>query len=421
MSKLYLFNGSQYVGYDTKQKAVAPGYPQPIAGNWSGLPTTGVDAALNWGDGVSYFFVGSDYYRYNNKLDLVDAGYPKPIAGNWNGLTLDRVDACFRNSKGKVYFFRGDRYWRFDVAADLVDAGYPKPIAGNWSGLFTSDLDGAINYGNGKAYFFKGNEYISYDLPSDRADVGYPKLISTEWTGVFPSGVRAPIILGFAGFDRLQYPGDATMTTLWTTTNLKWCGFYLAPSPSQPYTGWMSKRNSLTAQGWGIAPIYVGEQQTEPTPDRSSHNPSTAKGIIDGDNAVDLAIAADFPVGSTIYLDIETGGPIANNLKDYYLSWVSQVITRGFQPGVYCSFLLARQFLALDSRPVFWAFNLNKFPTGAGKQYKTPFPAPEVNFSDLEFLTLWQLSQGINLDLPSGILNTYDLNSASVGDPSSAT
>jgi hypothetical protein len=401
MSKLYFFNGNQYVGYDTKQKTVDPGCPQPVDRNWTGLPLTGVDAALNWADGVSYFFVGGDYYRYNNKLDRVDVGYPKPIAGNWNGLTLDRVDACFRNSKGKVYFFRGDRYWRFDAASDRVESGFPKPITDNWSGLFASDLDGVINYGNGKAYFFKGDEYISYDLSSDRADSGYPKLISADWTGVFPSGVRAPIILGFAGFDRLQYPGDAVMTTLWTTTNLKWCGFYLAPSPSQNSTSWMLKRNFLTAQGWGIAP----------TPTPGSHNPSTAKGTIDGDNAVDLAITADFPASSTIYLDIETGGPIKNELKDYYLSWVNQVITRGFQSGVYCSFLLARQFLALDSRPVFWSFNLNKYPTGTGKKYQTPFPSPEVNF-----LTLWQLSQGINLDLPSGILNIYDLNSASASE-----
>lgn len=54
-----------------------------------------------------------------------------------------------------------------------------------------------------------------------------------------------------AGFDRLTYPGDAVMTALYDNTNLAWTGFYLAPAPSQPYTGWMTKAQTLRDMGWG--------------------------------------------------------------------------------------------------------------------------------------------------------------------------
>lgn len=51
MSKLYFFNGGQYSRYDVKQDAVDPAYPLPVAVNWPGLPASGVDAAVNWGNG----------------------------------------------------------------------------------------------------------------------------------------------------------------------------------------------------------------------------------------------------------------------------------------------------------------------------------------------------------------------------------
>ena len=59
MSKVYFFHGSQYSRYDSKTDVTDAGYPLSIAGNWNGLPPTGVDAAINWGNGKTYFFGGS--------------------------------------------------------------------------------------------------------------------------------------------------------------------------------------------------------------------------------------------------------------------------------------------------------------------------------------------------------------------------
>ncbi len=65
----------------------------------------------------------------------------------------------------------------------------------------------------------------------------------------------------FAGFDRLEYPGDDAMTWLIQHTNLRWTGFYLAPAPSQPYTGWMQKRAFLEELGWGFAPSTLASKR----------------------------------------------------------------------------------------------------------------------------------------------------------------
>jgi hypothetical protein len=46
MSKLYLFNGANYLRHDVKRDAADAGYPLPIADNCPGLPATGVDAAM---------------------------------------------------------------------------------------------------------------------------------------------------------------------------------------------------------------------------------------------------------------------------------------------------------------------------------------------------------------------------------------
>lgn len=418
MSKAYFFNGTQYSRYDTQRDTTDPGYPRSIAGNWTGLSPAGVDAALTWGDGKTYFFSGSEYYRFDAKTDRVDPGYPQKIADHWRGLTLDRVDACVNWGDGKVSFFRGSQYWQYDIAGDEADPDFPKPIAQDWSGLFPADLDGAINWGNGKVYFFKGNQYARYDIKNKAVEDGWPKLIRDHWPGLFPDGVRAPVMLGYAGIDRLGYPGDATMQQLWDSTNLTWSGFYLAPAPSQHNTSWMTHYAFLRSMGWGIAPIYVGQQQPEPN-SPGSHNVSAGQGTLDAADAIMLATTAGIPPGSVLYLDIETGGPIQPGLADYYRAWVEGVAAGGFRPGVYCSFLLAKQLFALDARPVFWTFNINRFRNGPTATYQDPFPAPEPVFSRVEIAAAWQLAQNAVLGLPANqTVRPMDLDSCCMRDPS---
>jgi len=218
-----------------------------------------------------------------------------------------------------------------------------------------------------------------------------------------------------AGFDSLTYPGDDIMQLLWNNTNLAWTGFYLAPAPSQPYSGWMGKRQFLNGLGWGLAPIYVGQQAQGP----GSSILTSLQGYFDAIDATNLAVQAQFPSRSVIYLDVEQGPPLGQETIDYYKAWVQAVFDRGFYPGVYCSYLLARQLDAIDARPVTWTFHL-KYPK---KTYRDPLPAPDTSGSGYIGASVWQLAQGCSIQVQddNGLVRTFapiDLSSSDTTDPS---
>src|SRR5215472_2735206 len=136
----------------------------------------------------------------------------------------------------------------------------------------------------------------------------------------------------FAGFDCLGYPGDMVMTRIIQNTNLRWCGFYLAPAPSQGNTSWMTKRAFLQGLGWGLAPIYVGQQVSGP----GSHKVTPAQGTLDAQNAASLAKKAGFANESIIFLDIEQGPPAQAATLAYYGAWLAELVANtSYAPGVY--------------------------------------------------------------------------------------
>lgn len=412
MCQIHFFHDRQHTRFNTQTNASEPGFPRPIAGHWEGLPPEGVDAALTSVKAKTYFFRGSQYYRFDHKTNRVDPGYPKAIADHWPGLPSDRIDACINWGNGKAYFFRKNQFWRYDIAADSADPGYPKKIADFWKGLPPEGVTGAINLGNGKAFFFRGDQCWRYDIKTDRADPGYPRPVAAVWPGLPATGVRAPVVLGYAGFDRLAYPGDETMKQLWETTNLTWTGFYLAPAPSRKTSDWMTRHAFLRNLGWGIAPVYVGQQQIDGP---GSHNLSAAQGTLDAADAIKLAVKAGIPPGSVLYLDIETGGPIEPGMKQYYQAWVQGVVDGGWGPGVYCSYRLAGQFLKLDNRPKFWVFRVSK----TAGPYPHPYPAPEPIGSAVPFASAWQHIQAAGLLFgANGKVTPVDFDSCCRRDPS---
>lgn len=96
--KAYLFRGSEYIRHDIPGDTLDPGYPKPIRGNWPGVDGTiferDIDDVVNWGNGKVYWFKGDSYGRFDQATKKLDPGYPKLIAGNWPGVFTAGISAA---------------------------------------------------------------------------------------------------------------------------------------------------------------------------------------------------------------------------------------------------------------------------------------------------------------------------------------
>jgi hypothetical protein len=214
---------------------------------------------------------------------------------------------------------------------------------------------------------------------------------------------------GYAGFDTGICPAPSVFAWLLQNTNLHWCGYYLT-APSPPGGFWMGQRAALQSAGWGVAPIYAGEQVIPP----GSENPSAAKGTQDGIDAAGKMASEGFVSGSRVYLDLEDGS-LPHQLAAYALAWCSAVAAQNYQPGVYCSHVIAQQVHNLVPSAIIWAFKVPSVePT-----FTPPFPTPSPVGSGYGGAYAWQLAQNITLAVPTapGGKLRADLSSALVQDP----
>jgi hypothetical protein len=212
------------------------------------------------------------------------------------------------------------------------------------------------------------------------------------------------------------------MKHLADNTNLWWTGFYLTPAPSQGHSlGWMGAYNELKDQGWGFAPIFVGQQEQRIP--HCSHILTEAQGEKDAQTAADLARTAHFPHGSVIYLDFEFGLPLSEEVKTYCRAWSNALVINGYYPGVYCSWQLAGPLVSdshakTTTRPVIWAVNYS-YPK---KRYKVPYPEPDPRDSGVASASLWQLRGNVWIEYKDdmGLTRTQwaDLDTSVWKDPS---
>lgn len=220
---------------------------------------------------------------------------------------------------------------------------------------------------------------------------------------------------GFAGFDRSEYPGDAVMAWLKANTNLRWCGFYLAPAPSHQDPSWMNASDAALTN-WGLAPIYVGQETIGP----GAHRVNAAQGNLDGIDACNLMNAAGFEFNSRaiVYLDLENGPPFTVVQSQYVGAWCDAVVGGGYAAGVYCSFLFAAQVAALRPNAKIWAFHVRTVSQHhvAGET----FPSPDPTTSGYAHANVWQLDDSalIPCAVAPGAQLLVDLDSADSADPS---
>jgi Domain of unknown function (DUF1906) len=219
------------------------------------------------------------------------------------------------------------------------------------------------------------------------------------------------IDMAHAGMDTSTYPGDSKMAALRATTNLSWCGFYLAPAPSHPNRSWMDRREHLVQAGWGLAPLYLGQQEAGP----GSHLVTAAQGLKDGDHACHLALEAGFPVGSIIYLDLEKGGPISAAVAQYLARWSERVAAGGFVPGAYCSHTSAASALHAVADLCLWVFKVLNVDVAVDKV--APFKDDDPARSHVASATVWQWAQNCKVATPAGTV-LVDLDTATSPDPS---
>jgi hypothetical protein len=119
---VFFFRGGRYVRCDIENDHVDHGiYPRDIAERWPDFQavfTSGVDAAVNWGNGTAYFFKAGSYLNYDIKNEKVRPGYPLPITepGKWPEL----VRAGFAGPVGEAIEWPQADVASADIPARLV-------------------------------------------------------------------------------------------------------------------------------------------------------------------------------------------------------------------------------------------------------------------------------------------------------------
>jgi hypothetical protein len=163
-----------------------------------------------------------------------------------------------------------------------------------------------------------------------------------------PAGVRPGAPEGVPGFDTRRYPGDAAMARWRADSPYRWVGYYITAA-CHPRSSWSGRRSALHAMGWGLAVLYVGEQDwtqvanpptgpgaTGGVPRCTAANLTAERGLADAAEADSVARAEGFPVGSTVYLNVERVDAVTPALETYVRTWAGALVDRGrFAPGLY--------------------------------------------------------------------------------------
>lgn len=140
--KTFFFKGDKYWRFFNRRRE--PGYPKQISAGFAGIPNN-IDAAFVWsGNGKTYFFKKDKYWRFDSKQEPpVSSQYPKSIK-NWSGLPTSSINAAFKWENGMTYFFKDDLYYRFDDREFEVDSSarptFPRSTAEWWFGCTNSNL-----------------------------------------------------------------------------------------------------------------------------------------------------------------------------------------------------------------------------------------------------------------------------------------
>ncbi len=240
----------------------------------------------------------------------------------------------------------------------------------------------------------------------------------------------------YLGFDRNDYPGDASLKTLRQT--LSFTGYWLNNPPGATSNSWAGHRAAVESAGFGFLVLFNGRLYAE----LKSVGNAQQIGQADAQGAASSARREGFPRASIIFLDQEQGGRMLPEQKAYIYAWVDGVVAAGFRAGVYCSGMPApddgKIVTAEDIRQsagsrqiAYWVTN-DACPPSPGCVFPGHPPGPEQ--SGVSFAEVWQFAQSPQRKdvapyctnysrdgncYPPGIAGLHvDVNAATSADPS---
>ena len=368
-------------------------------------------------DPVSTFLATDNFTIFNNDGATTYSISPNSAAVNENaGILAFTISRSSSSTATTVY------------ASTVQDQGYSN------NGFYVGILNQAVNFSVGQNTadvtvtindlgLASGSETFRFIVQQNPTDPVNTFLATDNFTIINnDAGTSNETIL--AGFDTYAYPTNGAMSWLRQNSNLSWVGYYLYPAPSRNVASnggnsWMGHFATLSAQGWTVAPIYIGEQDPahENQDPGNSSNPSAEKGAADGNssetNSIGLANSAvpllkqeGFPVGTTIYLDIETSGTQSQPELDYISAWCSAISAAGYVPGIYCLASTFSSIATVEPNVSFWIANpINPNPEG------TPFPTMDPSGSGVPKAIAWQYqtAPSYTIAIPISILPSGSL------------
>ena len=151
------------------------------------------------------------------------------------------------------------------------------------------------------------------------------------------------------GFDRNDYPGDASMAALHRT--FAFTGYWITPPPEETTNTWRGKRRLLRTQGWGFLVLANGRLDKEILAAKKSG--TAPEQLAKKDAAVAIAAAGkeDFPARTVLFLDQEEGGRLLPEQAAYLLAWTEAVSASNYRAGVYASGQPVPDGTATDGKP----------------------------------------------------------------------
>ena len=139
----------------------------------------------------------------------------------------------------------------------------------------------------------------------------------------------------FVGFDRNDYPGDDTMSSM--RKIFSFTGYWLTNPPGENANTWAGKRELLRSQGWGFLVLANGKLDAEIVKAKKRGTSPAALGKSDAADAIAAAKREGFPAHTILFLDQEEGGRLLEEQAAYLLAWTEAVAASNYRPGVYAS------------------------------------------------------------------------------------